>query len=261
MPPNRKSKKGSRGSRVILAVLFACAVLSVAVGILVWRYARPGAGLPLYRSFGIHMPRSYAIFGIDVSRHQSVIGWGSVAKMREKDVRIGFAFMKATEGVGHEDTRFPRNWKNARRNGIPRGAYHYFLPDRDPAAQADLFISKVRLERGDLPPVLDVEERGSIAPEKLRKRVRQWLDIVERHYGVRPILYTNVQFYEQLLGDAFDDYPLWVAHYLRHERPRIRRNWSFWQFSERARVSGIRGYVDFNAFQGDSTDFRRLLLR
>ncbi|NDC78095.1 MAG: glycoside hydrolase family 25 protein, partial [Chitinophagia bacterium] len=156
--------------------------------------------------------------------------------------------------------RFLRNWSNAARTGMPRGAYHYFMPDRDAAAQAGHFIARVRLQKGDLPPVLDVEERGGIPTEKLRKHVRHWLDIVERHYGVRPILYTNVQFYEQVLGGAFDDYPLWVAHYLRHERPRISRNWSLWQFSEQATVSGIRGYVDFNAFQGDSTAFRRLLL-
>ncbi len=250
-----------RRSRILLALLFGGCILAVATGILVWRYARPGAGLPLYRSFGIHLPRNYAIYGIDVSRHQSVIDWGAVARMREKDVRIGFAFMKATEGVSLDDPRFPRNWRNAARNGIPRGAYHYFLPDRDPGAQADHYISRVRLERGDLPPVLDVEENGGLPSEKLRNRVRQWLDIVERHYGVRPVIYTNVQYYEDVLGSAFDDYPLWVAHYLRQEKPRIRRNWSFWQFSERATVSGIRGYVDFNAFQGDSAAFRRLLLR
>jgi len=261
MPTQRKTRRGTRGSRILLALLFAGCILAMATGILVWRYAGPGGGLPLFRSFGIHLPRNYAIFGIDVSRHQSVIDWDAVARMREKDVRIGFAFMKATEGVSLDDPRFQRNWRNAARTGMPRGAYHYFLPDRDAAAQAGHFIARVRLQKGDLPPVLDVEERGGMPTDKIRKRVRQWLDIVERHYGVRPVIYTNVQFYEQVLGSTFDDYPLWVAHYLRHERPRIRRHWSFWQFSERARISGIRGYVDFNAFQGDSAAFRRLLLR
>jgi lysozyme len=206
------------------------------------------------------MPRSYDIFGIDVSRYQGGIDWKAVAGMHEKGVRIGFAFIKATEGVGLTDPRYLKNWRLAARNGIPRGAYHYFLPDRDPAAQARLFISRVRLDPGDLPPVLDVEEQGGVPTDRLRKRVRQWLDIVERHYGIRPILYTNVRFYEQVLGNHFDAYPLWVAHYLRHERPRIAREWSFWQFSEEATVSGIRGKVDFNAFRGDTADFRRLLL-
>ena len=62
------------------------------------------------------------------------------------------------------------------------------------------------------------------------------------------------------LKDEFDSYPLWVAHYLKKDRPRIARNWAFWQYSETGRVSGIRGKVDFNVFNGDSTDFRDLLI-
>ena len=64
-----------------------------------------------------------------------------------------------------------------------------------------------------------------------------------------------------LISDGFDDYPLWVAHYLRPSEPRINRDWHFWQHSERGRVNGISGKVDFNVFNGDSTDFAKLLMK
>jgi len=94
----------------------------------------------------------------------------------------------------------------------------------------------------------------------VRERVREWLVTVENYYGVRPIIYANVDFYQQVLKDEFDDYPLWVAHYLQKEKPRIYRDWHFWQYSEQGHVNGIFCRVDFNAFNGDSTEFKNLLI-
>ncbi len=75
-----------------------------------------------------------------------------------------------------------------------------------------------------------------------------------------PIIYTNVDFYKNYLKDDFDGYPLWVAHYLQKERPSIYREWAFWQHSEAGRVNGIVTRVDFDVFNGDSADFRKLLI-
>jgi lysozyme len=118
----------------------------------------------------------------------------------------------------------------------------------------------VTLESGDLPPVLDVEQTFGASPAQIRREVKEWLDIVEQYYSVRPIIYTNVDFYDKYLKDHFEDYPLWVAHYLQPNRPRIKREWSFWQHSEQGRVNGILAKVDFNVFNGDSAAFRALLI-
>ncbi|MBC7850069.1 MAG: glycoside hydrolase family 25 protein, partial [Chitinophagaceae bacterium] len=95
---------------------------------------------------------------------------------------------------------------------------------------------------------------------RLRERVKEFLTIVENHYGIRPVIYTNVDFYKQHLREEFDEYPLWAAHYLQKERPRIVRPWHFWQHSETGRVNGIFSKVDFNVFNGDSTEFRKMLV-
>jgi lysozyme len=63
------------------------------------------------------------------------------------------------------------------------------------------------------------------------------------------------------MSGEFDDYPLWAAHYLEKDRPRIRRRWIFWQHSEKGRVNGIGMPVDFNVFNGDSADFENLLIK
>ena len=126
--------------------------------------------------------------------------------------------------------------------------------------QAENFIDKVELETGDLPPVLDVEQLNGNTPAQLKAEIRKWLDIVENHYQVKPIIYTNVDFYNRFLGNDFDAYPLWLAHYYQPERPRISRNWLFWQHSDQGRVNGIASKVDFNVFNGDSLAFRELLI-
>lgn len=214
-----------------------------------------------YPAFGIDMPVNYSIHGIDVSHHQSVIDWPDVKAMRVKNIRLGFCFMKATEGFGRVDPQFRRNWLKAKEAGMPRGAYHFFIASKSGKAQAENFIETVSLGKGDLPPVLDVEQVNGASATDLQQRVRDWLVMVERHYKVKPIIYTNVAFYEQFLAGAFDEYPLWVAHYLVKDKPRTQRNWLFWQHSEQGRVNGIDAFVDFNVFNGDSSDFKRLLIK
>ena len=188
----------------------------------------------------------YSVHGIDVSAYQGRIDWPEVARNR-----VSFAFIKASEGGTLRDPRFARNWREARSAGVLRGAYHYFLPNRDGQLQADLFARTVPLAPGDLPPVLDVEAANFHDVAVLRREVARWLRLIEAHYGVRPILYSNHSFYQRHLAGHFDDYPLWLAHY-EVERPTLPRDkWIIWQHSDEAYVPGIRGAVDFNVFQGN----------
>lgn len=213
-----------------------------------------------FNSFGIHIPPNYEIHGIDVSKYQGVIHWELVKNMKDGGIKLGFVFIKATEGKDQTDRRFERNWENAKKAGITRGAYHFFNPYRSGTEQADHFISRVKLENGDLPPVLDVETQGTIPTDQLRQRVKAFLEKLEQHYQIKPIIYTSVKFYEDRLGRDFDDYPLWVAHYLQFDEPRINRNWLIWQHAEKGQVNGIKGNVDFNVFNGDSLTFKSLLI-
>lgn len=86
------------------------------------------------------------------------------------------------------------------------------------------------------------------------------MQIVEAHYNVKPIIYTYVNFYENQLGNAFDEYPFWAAHYNEKQQPRTNRSWSIWQHNEKGHVNGISTFVDFNVFKGDIFEFKRLLV-
>ena len=213
-----------------------------------------------YPEFGIAIPEAYAIHGIDVSRYQNTIAWEEVKLMNVKEIKLGFAFIKATEGIGNTDPEFRRNWKRSKSNGIIRGAYHFFISSKDGRMQAQNFIGKVELEPGDLPPVLDVEQLNGSSSIMVRKELKEWLAIVENYYHVKPIIYTNIDFYKRNLGSEFDSYPLWVAHYYQERQPRIDRGWVFWQHNDGGNVNGITSKVDFNVFSGDSLDFRNLLV-
>lgn len=256
MPSRRRNRKLTRW-----IISFVVAALAVAGAYMAYRWvAYKKAKSTRYPAFGISIPDDYGIHGIDVSRYQHLIAWEEVKNMQVGPIRLGFAFIKATEGIGNTDPQFHRNWKKAKSNDIVRGAYHFFIATKDGKSQAEHFIKKVDLGPGDLPPVLDVEQRYGVPKAQLQKEVKKWLETVENYYGITPLIYTNVDFYNQWLGDPFDKYPLWIAHYYEPERPRIGRRWLFWQHSDQGNVNGITAKVDFNVFNGDSLEFRSLLV-
>jgi lysozyme len=254
-----RNKKGKNFLYIFLLISIISATSFIFYLAYLWWESKQ-AGFVRYREFGIPIPEEYQIHGIDVSRYQETISWDAVHDMEVNDIRLGFAFIKATEGNGNVDPFFRRNWRKAKTAGIIRGAYHFFIVTKDGKTQAQNFIKRVELESGDLPPVLDVEQTFGASAVQVRKEVKEWLNVIESYYSVKPIIYTNVDFYERYLKDAFDDYPLWVAHYLQPHQPRITRDWTFWQHSEQGRVNGIYTRVDFDVFNGDSLSFRALLV-
>jgi len=245
--------------KTILIPVILLAVLAAAVYYFNEYYSRPR--FVRYPAFGIDLPVNYAIHGIDVSRYQQNIDWKAVQAMQDKQVKIGFAFIKATEGLGRVDAGFRRNWYNAKQAFLPRGAYHFFISSKSGKAQAENYIETVNLLKGDLPPVLDIESTNGASAADIQQRALDWLLMIEKHYKVKPIIYTNVDFYENFLDGKFDDYPLWVAHYYVKDKPRIERKWTIWQHNEKGRVNGIDAFVDFNVFNGDSAAFKKLLTK
>lgn len=233
---------------------------AAAVAAWLWWQRQEALDFVRYEEFGIDMPVNYSIHGIDVSKFQRDINWEAVKQMQVDKIRISFAFIKATEGITRQDAAFKRNWKKAGDAGLIRGAYHFFYATRDPIKQSVNFRNVVQLTSGDLPPVLDIEMHNNQPAAVIRSTARIWLEEMEKAYGIKPIIYTNLKFYNTYLGDEFNDYPLWIAHYYQKERPRVNREWLFWQHSDIGRVNGIKTIVDFNVFRGDSAALMKLCL-
>jgi lysozyme len=214
----------------------------------------------LYPNFGVQIPAGYTTHGIDVSRYQKCIDWEEVSKMRDRGQRISFAITKATEGTHLTDPCLKENWKGMKEHDIMRGAYLYFHPNKSGKAQANYFISKVNLESGDLPPVIDIEETNRMSNLNIQKALKECADVLEEKYGKKPIIYTNVDFYDKRLGDMFNDYPLWAAHYEQCNEPRVKRPWILWQHNCKGRVNGIAAEVDFNVVNGNLFALKELCL-
>jgi lysozyme len=230
-----------------------------------WRSIMDWGENPHYRtysSYQIKIPDKYSIHGIDVSSYQGKIDWKMVKSMKEDDVQISFAIIKASEGIASIDPYFQRNWREAAKAGIVCGAYHYFRPQKSGDWQAKFFLQTVNFEPGDLPPVVDIEQLNGIAPEKMRKELSDFLVHVEKKTKVKPIIYSGLTFYNDYLKGYYDEYPLWIAHYHKAElRINASANWLMWQHSDRARITGINHVVDFDAFKGDSLAFQQMLIK
>lgn len=160
--------------------------------------------VPLEKVLDTHIEKS---FGIDISEYQDRIDWDKIKEL-EGGYPIEFVFVRATVGCDRKDYKFKKYWKKAKEKKFICGAYHYYRPNENSVAQAKNFIENVTLVEGDFPPVLDIEKlpkEQSI--ERLKVGLKRWLEIVEKHYGVKPIIYSSESYYTDFLRDDFEEYP------------------------------------------------------
>lgn len=265
-PPNYAGQKRlplRRWARMALVLFIILLILSPEFRFQVRSFIEYPLHYKEYKHFGIRIPGGYKVHGIDVSKWQRRVDWARVKRMKVGGTSIKFAFIKATEGSWMKDPEFDINWDNARRQGITRGAYHFFLPNVSPKDQAVKFVRTVKLSSGDLPPVVDVEAPNGMTKPQVRRYTKEFLDLLEKAYKVRPILYTNRDFYKQYFCDneEFKGYRFWIAHYhVADFNMPGKEPWHFWQHSDRGNVNGINELVDFNVFNGDSVALRKLCL-
>jgi GH25 family lysozyme M1 (1,4-beta-N-acetylmuramidase) len=188
------------------------------------------------------------------------ISWGQVAAAGNS-----FAFVKATEGpaaVGgsfYTNPYFAGDFGAAASSGLARGAYDFArpaLPLATASAQADAFVSVAGTLHGphDLPPVLDLEVTGGLAPGDLINWVATWLSRVQFLTGRAPMIYSSPNFWSTSMAGttAFRNYPLWLASWTAASNPPVIpggwSHWEFWQFSDNTAVPGMPGTVDMNHF-------------
>lgn len=181
--------------------------------------------------------------GIDISHYQGEVDWDHLEK--KSSVKISFVFCKATEGSNLLDYRWKNNYRELRARNIPVGAYHYFKPKKNAAEQAKFFLKHYNPAQNDLPPVIDVEEEGT-DHVALRNSVKHWMDIVKKHTGRQPIIYTNYFMFTTIFESHFPANTFWIANYSdlpdRMKDARIQ----YWQYTDQGKVPGIAEPVDLN---------------
>lgn len=211
------------------------------------------------------------VHGVDVSVYEPNVNWRS---LRAQGFR--FALIRATSSTGYVDPKFAEHWAGAREAGILRGAYHYLFGGQDAQKQANLFIATVGADKGELPPIVDLEDKFNedVSNSKLIATCKAFLDIIEKEFGRKPMVYSRKTYLEPRLtinGKApgwARDYELWVAQYPFEfnpdsmpnnnmpKQPTGWKDWKFWQYSESAIVDGVTDEinratrVDLNWFHG-----------
>ena len=211
--------------------------------------------------------------GLDVSAWEPYVDW---AKVYSEGYLYMFA--KATQGIGIVDSHFSSHWSNAKKAGLLRGAYHYLIMAQDPTKQADLFLSTVGNDLGELPMILDLESKynETATNKQILAVAKAWLDRVEQVTHQKAMVYSTFFFFRDHVsipnvGGApawAKDYPVWIAQYLNHPatendtplQPKGWQDWKFWQYSQNGLVGGVTGDnniptgVDLNYFRGSADD-------
>jgi lysozyme len=187
----------------------------------------------------------FPVRGIDVSHHQKTIDWPKVAADD-----VAFAYLKASEGGDHRDREFVRNLAEAKRIGLPVGAYHFFTFCRPAADQAKNFIDAVPPGATELPPVVDLEFYGNCerrpSKEELGQEVETFLGTVEAHFDRAAVYYVTDEFLDAY-GGAIRKRPIWIRSIMREPGE---GGWAIWQYHPAGRVAGIEGDVDLNVLSG-----------
>ena len=206
-------------------------------------------------------PEGYEIHGIDISHYQGKIDWEQLKNAMIEGCPVRFVIIKSTEGAWRLDDHFRENFNQVRDYGFIRGVYHFWSNKSSAREQAYYFLDKVHLTEGDLPPVLDIEHKpADKSVDDFQRDVLTWLHIVEDKYHAKPIIYTYYKFKEKYLSaPVFDDYPYWIAHYYV-DKVQYQGKWKFWQHTDAGKLPGIKGYVDFNIYNGSFYDLRKLCI-
>ena len=266
-PSRRPSSSRKKKPRVMATWKYVTIAVLITAGVLALAYKpfiEPAfhrfttcSGEKIYSSC---IPAGYSVYGIDISHHQGDINWQRLKNGTPGEPPISFVYIKATEGSSHCDKRFDKNWEAAKRSGITRGAYHYFGTKSSGDKQAQLFISRVKLEKGDLPPMVDVEDEPQ-DPILYRHELKKFISILEEHYKVKPIIYTYKKFHARHINNAhFNGYPLWIARYNVTD-PGIISKWIIWQCTDKGRLPGIPEKVDINVFNGTMEELENMRIK
>ncbi len=179
--------------------------------------------------------------GIDVSHYQHIINWQEVAK----DSNVSYVYIKCSEGSSIKDDRYLINTEGAHKAGIPMGAYHFYRSDTSPEEQLRNMSEIAKKEDFDLVPMIDVETRGDVAHDRFIADLKKFAKLVGEYYDCKPIFYTGQNFYNKYLAGEFKGYNWMIAKY-NGEEPILDDglNYTFWQYSSKGHVNGIKGNVD-----------------
>lgn len=191
--------------------------------------------------------------GIDVSRYQEKIDWEKVAEDEVDYAFIRLGIRGYTEGEILEDETFQTNINGALKNDIDVGVYFFTqaLSEEEAEDEAEFVIDSIAPYKVTYPVVIDVEAvtstnaRGNDLTSD--ERTRYCITFCEKikEAGYTPMIYGNLKTFMLLLNiEELEEYDKWFAYY--DEAYYFPYDFKIWQYTNKGKVSGIKGDVDLN---------------
>ncbi len=233
-------------NRVKITAIVAAAAALVLIAVALYRYYTR----PVVPHIDISREK-YPVTGIDVSAHNGVIDFDSIASNG-----IDFVLIKASEGSSFRDSLFESNYAKAALAGLKTGVYHFFRFDCDGWSQAENVLKAVAGKRIDLPIVIDIEEWGNMekfSTKQITDQLQSMIDHLEEN-GWKVMIYTNKNGFNRFIRSQFDRYPLWICSFTD---PPIDANWDYWQYSHIGEIPGAPGKADLNTFNGNRQEWQQ----
>lgn len=193
-------------------------------------------------------PSSDTIYkGIDVSGYQ-----GNIDYKKVKNAGIEIVYMKTSEGSNYIDSKFERNYEQAKANGLKVGFYHYVTARTESQAirQAIFFVSVIANKVPDCRLAMDFESFGNLSKQEINKIGLAFIQEVEKLTGKEMVVYSNASTANNTWEGEITKYPLWVAQYgvNRPQNNGTWESWVGWQYTDVGEVNGISNSVDRNQF-------------
>ena len=188
------------------------------------------------------------IHGIDLSHYQGNVFWESIGD----NTKMAYVYLKATDGGDNRDDKYVRNIELAHQYGLKVGSYHFYRPKIEQQKQLENFMTQCLPGDQDLIPMIDIETTSGLRTDEFCDSLFKFIDLVEKAYKQKPLLYTFTNFYNRYLIGKINDYKLMIAQYTQRE-PVLRdgRDFEMWQYTGKGQINGINGYVDKSRFMGN----------
>ena len=153
------------------------------------------------------------IHGIDLSHYQGNVFWEIIGD----NTKMAYVYLKATEGGDNRDDKYIRNIELAHQYGLKVGSYHFYRPKIEQQKQLENFMKQCLPGDQDLIPMIDIETTSGLRTDEFCDSLFKFIDLVEKAYKQKPLLYTFTNFYNRYLIGKINDYKLMIAQYTQRE--------------------------------------------
>ena len=190
-------------------------------------------------------------YGIDVSVWQGNIDFDALSKSNS----IDFMIIRAGHGININDSKFERNYTNAKKYGIPLGVYLYANAQNVEEArqEANHLVDLIKEKKFELPIFYDVEAQANVDQNIVTAMCNEFYKII-KNAGYKPGIYASKYYYMDKINPSKLplDCAIWVASYgkddgaIPKDTYKYYGNWNIWQYTSTGRIAGINGDVDYD---------------